>query len=70
MQEENAQAFINKLDATFIQKTKDMAKSASVLSNDSRRESSESLVALGVSASPGKPLARASSAKRAVLVAR
>ncbi|KAL3144405.1 hypothetical protein ABBQ32_004156 [Trebouxia sp. C0010 RCD-2024] len=70
MQEENAQAFRNKLDATFIRKTKDANEPASVLSNDSRRESSESLLALGVIGSPGKPLARSSSAKRAVLVAR
>ena len=70
MQEENAHALKNKLDATFILKTQDVTRQASVLSNDSRRESSESLLALGISGSPSKPLARSSSAKRAVLVAR
>lgn len=70
MQEENAQAFKNKLDATFIQKTKLVPKPASVMSNDSRRESSQSLIALSDSGSPAKPLARTSSSKKAVLVAR
>lgn len=68
MQEENAQAFRNKLDATFIQKMKHATKPASMLSNDSKRESSESLVTLG--GSPGKQLGRTSSSKKAVLVAR
>ena len=70
MQQENAQAFKNKLDATFIQKTKRVPQPASVMSNDSRRESSESLTALDDSGSPAKPLARTSSSKRAVLIAR
>lgn len=70
MQGENAQAFRNKLDATFIQRTKHVPKPASVMSNDSRRESSESLIALSDSGSPAKPLVRTSSSKRAVLVAR
>lgn len=68
MQEENAQAFKNKLDATFIQKSKPTPRAASALSNDSRRESSESLVTLG--GSPSKHLSKTSSTKRAVLVAR
>ena len=70
MQEENAQAFKNKLDITFIRKTKHVPEPVGVLSNDSRRESSESLTALDDSGSPGKPLARTSSSSRAVLVAR
>ena len=68
LQEEDAQAFKNKLDATFIQKTKHAPIVNSVLSNDSRRESSESLVSLG--GSPGQHLNRSPSARRAVLVAR
>lgn len=70
MQEENAQAFRNKLDATFIQKIQHIPQPASVLTNDSRKDSSESLKALSASESSGKPLARTSSSKRAVLVAR
>ena len=70
MQEQNAQAFKNKLDASFIQKTKLVPEPASVMSMIAEESPSQSLIALSDSGSPAKPLARTSSSKKAVLVAR
>lgn len=68
MQEANAQAFSNKLEASFLHGGRHAPKAASPISNDSRRTSSESLVT--PASSPTRSATRTSSTKRAVLVAR
>ena len=68
MQEENAQAFNNKLEASFLHSGRHAPKASSAISNDSRRMSSESLTT--PASSPSRSIAKTSSTKRAVLVAR
>lgn len=68
MQEQNAQAFSNRLEAAFLHSGKHVLKASSTVGNDSMRESSQSLTT--PASSPTKSIARTSSTKRAVFVAR